>query len=120
MTTALVTLEIESIGRDKDAWVSEGVAHYQKLLNKFAIINLITHKSLKLSANLSPSEIKKSEALLFRRKNFRGLTVALSDKGKSLTSEKMAKQLEQMITRCNGTIRFLIGEIGRASCRERV
>ena len=105
----MLNLEIESIGQDKDKWLSDGIAHYQKLLSKFARVKQITHKSPRLSSSLSPVEIIKGEAALFHRKNFRGLTVALSDKGRSSNSEEMAKHLEQMITRCNGTIRFLIG-----------
>ena len=105
----MLNLEIESIGQDKDKWLSDGIAHYQKLLNKFAKVRMITHKSPKLSASLSPLEIKKGEAAMFERRNFRGLTVALSDKGKSFSSEELAKQLEIMITRSSGTIRFLIG-----------
>lgn len=105
----LLTIEIQIIGRDKDAWITEGVEHYRKLLGKFAKVTITVLNRRHDSSSLSPKEIRKTEAALFNQKPNKGITVALSDKGKTFDSREMATLLEQLVTRSNGHIRFLIG-----------
>lgn len=105
----LLTIEIQAIGRDKENWITDGVAHYQKLLGKFARVTITVLNQKRDSSSLSPKEIRKIEAALFNQKPNKGITVALSDKGKSVDSPAMAKLLEELMTRSNGHIRFLIG-----------
>ena len=105
----LLTIEIQTLRRDKEGWITEGVEHYRKLLGKFAKVTITVLSQKRDSSSLSPKEIRKIEAALFNQKPHKGLTVALSDKGKSVDSPALAKLMEQLVTRSNGSIRFLIG-----------
>ena len=104
-----LSIEIQTIGRDKDVWIPDGAKHYTILLGKFANVNMTFLTLKRDTSSLSPGEIRKLEAALFMQKPYKGLTVALSDRAKTYDSPALAKQLEQLVNRSNGKIRFLIG-----------
>ena len=58
----MVKLEIVTVGKSKNSWLDEAVAHYEKLLSKYARIKWTVVTSPTKSSSLSPAEIKRLEA----------------------------------------------------------
>jgi 23S rRNA (pseudouridine1915-N3)-methyltransferase len=105
----LIKLDIVAIGKDKDAWISEGVEHYRKLLSKYASVNLKTLPDIKASASLSPAELKKRQAAVLEKEIKDGYVVALADKGRKYDSIQFSRLLEKLQTVSGGRVVFLIG-----------
>lgn len=105
----LLKIEIHAIGREKDTWLNEGIAHYQKLLAKYASVEITTLGAKGIPSSLPPNEIRRQEAALFKKKPFEGTIVALCDRGEKTDSLQFAKILERLAAHSRGAIRFLIG-----------
>ena len=105
----MIKIEILGIGRDKDKWVSEGSAHFEKLLGKYCrlSINYLNIKSK--SGNLSPVEIKKSEAIEINKKINNYYAVALSDKGQQFNSHEFSHWLNETSLKKGQPLQFIIG-----------
>jgi 23S rRNA (pseudouridine1915-N3)-methyltransferase len=80
------------VGKDKDAWITDGCAHFKKLLSRYAEVSWRV-----LSAEKSASGLDK------------GFHIALADKGTDPDSHGLARQLEKWQMRCGGCIEFIIG-----------
>lgn len=105
----MLKIRILAIGEDKDRWVTDGSTHYLTLLSKYVSIETRALPSPKTSPSLSPDEIKKQEAAILQKELGRGLTVALSDRGRQVDSVAFAKLLEQWQVKSGGSVTFLIG-----------
>ena len=105
----VVRIRIIAVGKDKERWVTEGCEHFGKLLSRFARIEWIIIPAVRVSAALTPSQIRQREAARIRRELEKGLRVALSDRGEKCDSAAFAARLENFQTRCQGIINFLIG-----------
>ncbi|SYZ73338.1 Ribosomal RNA large subunit methyltransferase H [Candidatus Zixiibacteriota bacterium] len=103
-------INIIAIGRNKDAWIELGIDHYLKLLRKSAQVNLAVIPDVKSAGNLSPQELRKAEANSFRKHLKSDFIIALSDRGRLMTSEEFADFLQVLMTRSPGCD-FLIGGI---------
>lgn len=104
----MLKIKIITIGQDKDKWVSESCQHFQKLLQKYCQLEIISIPSLKHSKALSPDEIKKKESVILNSKLQKGLIIALSDKGKEFNSHTFAKQMEKWQSQ-SSSLQFIIG-----------
>lgn len=104
----MLRIRVVSIGKDKDRWVSDALAHFEKQLRRYARIEWINVAGAK-SANLSPDEQKREEADQLRKHVDGHFTIALSDRGQSVDSHAFAKLLESWQTRCRGDLTFVIG-----------
>jgi len=104
----MLRISVVAVGEDKDRWVSEGAAHYEKMLSRWASVEW---KIVKTAGpdSLSPAEIKKREAASLERHVGKGLVIALSDSGRGYESKAFAKQLESWQNRSQGQITFVIG-----------
>ncbi|MFQ5453025.1 MAG: 23S rRNA (pseudouridine(1915)-N(3))-methyltransferase RlmH [Candidatus Zixiibacteriota bacterium] len=105
----MIKIKIVVIGKDKDKWLSDGCAHYIKLLSRFAKAELKIIPALKSSASLSPLEIKKKEGLLIKKEFDKDSYIALSDKGQQHDSLSFANWLEKQQIHCKGSMAFIIG-----------
>jgi len=105
----LLKIRIIAVGKDKSAWVSDGCAHFQKLLSRYADVSWRLLPSEKVRSGLSAEEIKKREGSRILKELGKGFHVALADYGQAPDSRDLARQLEQWQTRCNGRIDFIIG-----------
>ena len=105
----MLKIRLLAIGDDKDRWVTEAVMHYIKLISKYASVEINFLPSPKASSSLSPDEIKRQEATVFKECLSRGLTVALSDSGRSFDSTAFAKQIERWQVSSGGIVTFVIG-----------
>jgi len=122
----MFAVNIITIGKNKDAWVDDAIAHYLKLLKRYAAVSLIYVPDTKQSATLSEAELMKKEARRLR-KNFRSdYRIALSDRGRRFDSIQFANYLADLMRRSRGSVDFIIGgiygldETMIAECRETV
>ena len=104
----MTTIHIIAIGKYKDAWVSDGVAHYTKLLSRWSKVewSLLTARR---TSNVDPKSIRKSEAELILPKLVRHPVIALADSGKSLNTPAFAKSLSSWQTLGGRRFTFVIG-----------
>ena len=105
----MLKIQIVAIGKDKDAWVSEGIEHYTKLLGRYCRMTILSLPSPKQSKALSPLEIKRLEADRLRPYLEEGMSIALSDRGKQHDSHTFAKFLSTLQTKSGGQVTILIG-----------
>ncbi len=105
----MLKINIIAIGKDKNSWVREGSAHYERLLSRFAVINWHICPALKKTASLTPSQVRKQEAESLQRVLQKGIIIALSDSGTKKDSSQFAKMLEKIQIHSKGQIQFVIG-----------
>lgn len=105
----MLKVRIIGIGKDKTSWVTDGCAHYTKLLSRWAVVDWKFLPSPKFTASARPAQIKTKEAQLLGRAKGAGACIALADSGEQLDSIAFASLLEQLPLRGHSTIQFLIG-----------
>jgi 23S rRNA (pseudouridine1915-N3)-methyltransferase len=105
----MLKIQIVAIGKDKDQWVTDGVAHYTKLLSRYCRLTSLAVPSPKQSKSLSPVEIKRLEAERLRPYLEQGLSIALTDRGKAFDSPAFAELLSKLQTTSGGRVTILIG-----------
>jgi len=102
-------IKIIALGRDKDQWVSDGCAHYTKLLSRWVRIDWRIINNAKIPSSLSPAEIMKAEAeLITNELPSRGL-IALTDSGRQFDSIAFSNELQKWQTNYGAELTFLIG-----------
>lgn len=105
----MLKIHIIAVGEDKSTWVSEALAHYEKLTSRFAKIKWTIVKSGSKSSSQSPDEIKAAEKSQILKHLDGGTVIALSDSGKKYDSPEFAKKLEKLSVQSRGEIKFVIG-----------
>ena len=105
----MLRIRIIAVGKDKDRWVSDGCAHYEKLLSRYASVKWVVIPAARAAASLTPDEIRKQEAVRLLKECGKGFCIALTDKGTGMDSPTLAHQLEKWQTQCRGILSFVIG-----------
>ncbi len=105
----MVKIHIIAVGKNKDAWVTDGIAHFEKLLSRFAQVKWTIATTSSKSSSLNPIEIRLQEAKLIQKYLSGGTTIALADSGKQFDSPKFAKKLESSLSQSSGELKFVIG-----------
>jgi 23S rRNA (pseudouridine1915-N3)-methyltransferase len=106
----LVTrIHIITIGKDKDSWVTEGLAHYEKLLSRWAKIEWGILSSPKQISSDTPLAVKQAEAARFADAIDDSKFIALTIEGKTYDSHAFSKQLSKWQELFGGKITFVIG-----------
>ncbi len=105
----MVRIHFIAVGKNKDEWVTDGVAHFEKPLSRFAKIKWTIETAPSKSSSLSPFEIKLQEAKLIQKHLSGGTVIALADTGRQYDSLKFAKRLETLLTQSTGELKFIIG-----------
>jgi len=105
----LLNINIILIGKNKDTWVTEGCAHYEKLLSKYSKLKWTVIVPPKKLSYLSPDELKSKEGALILQKVVKGTIIALADSGKKYDSHRFASLLERLQISSGGTINLIIG-----------
>jgi 23S rRNA (pseudouridine1915-N3)-methyltransferase len=101
-------IKIISIGKDKEEWMSEGIAHYTKLLKKYAQLEIITLPSVKSASSLPQDMLLEKEAETFRKELRGAKYIALWDRGKVYDSTVFARYMEKQFLHV-GELTLLIG-----------
>ena len=105
----MIRIRLIAVGKDKDTWVSDGCAHFEKMLARYANCSWTILPSVKAAKGLTPTEIKKREAVRIGAELKKGLHIALVDSGKGLDSRQFARQLEIWQGHSGGVFSFIIG-----------
>lgn len=112
----MMNIKIICVGRIKEIYFSDAIKEYIKRISKFSkleIIEVIDEKlptSLTLGNSLNIKD-KESESILNKLDNIKGnkFVIALDEKGKEYSSEKLANHIDILATNGNSTIVFIIG-----------
>jgi len=106
----LVKIKLIAAGKTKEDWIKEGIKHYQKLLKKYADLEIIEIKEEKITKSKDEKAILNSEGKAiskYLKKDF--LWIALDACGDEFTSKRFAKFIEKnLICGHNGFI-FIVG-----------
>src|SRR5690625_2497074 len=124
-----MNITIVSVGKLKEKYLKLGIEEYAKRLKSYANLKLIEVADERAPENLSEAEMeavkdKEGERILAKTP-VDSHVITLEIKGKQLSSEQLAGELDQLATYGKSKVTFVIGgslglsEIGRASCRER-
>ena len=105
----MLKIKISQIGKDKDHWVSDACDHYQKLLKRYAKVELLVLPEVKHASSLPPTELKLDQGELILSRTDRTTLLALSDSGQQFDSAEFARFLEKLQTTCGGTVAIAIG-----------
>lgn len=105
----MLKVRIIALGKNKGDWIEGGCRHFQKLLSRYARVELVGVPAVRASSGLSPKEILRKEAAAIDKHLGAGMVVVLSDRGDKFDSHAFAKRLEKWQTTCGGTIQFVIG-----------
>ncbi len=102
-------IRIIAVGKDKDTWVEEGVAHYLKLLGRYATVDIGIVPKSRLPQSAPQETIMQDEAQSISSKVGENNYFALHDRGELFTSEKFAKFMEKATAGQRGALTFVIG-----------
>lgn len=103
-------IEIWSIGKNNDPYIEEGIQQYFKKTKPYVNIKLETFqlpKKLNTTDTERTRQLEK-ELILKRLQSYHYL-ILLDERGKSLTSPKMAQQMQELMNRGTKTLVILIG-----------
>jgi 23S rRNA (pseudouridine1915-N3)-methyltransferase len=90
----MIKIKILTIGKNKEAWLHDALAEYEKRLRPFCTFEWILAKN-----DVQLEEFSKKE----------GKFIALDPLGKSMTSEKFAEWLSKAAVDYNSRLPFVIG-----------
>ncbi|WP_112182552.1 23S rRNA (pseudouridine(1915)-N(3))-methyltransferase RlmH [Paraliobacillus zengyii] len=108
-----MNITIISVGKLKEKYLKQGIEEYVKRLGAYATINLVEVADEKAPENLSQAQMqevinKEGERILSKIQPDT-YVFTLEIKGKQLTSEQLASQLDDLATHGKSKIAFLIG-----------
>ncbi|MFQ6032059.1 MAG: 23S rRNA (pseudouridine(1915)-N(3))-methyltransferase RlmH, partial [Candidatus Zixiibacteriota bacterium] len=106
----MVKIKLIAVGKTKDDWIREGIRHYQKLLKKYADLEIIEIKEEKITKSKDERTILNSEA--GRISNYLkkdALWVALDVGGDEFTSKQFAGLFEKSLNRGYNHFIFILG-----------
>ncbi|TFD99508.1 23S rRNA (pseudouridine(1915)-N(3))-methyltransferase RlmH [Jeotgalibacillus sp. R-1-5s-1] len=106
-------ISIITVGKLKEKYLKQGIAEYTKRLSAYATIDLIEVPDEKAPENLSEADVtivkqKEGERILAKIAPDTHV-ITLEIDGKQLTSEQLAKELDQLATYGKSKIAFIIG-----------
>ncbi|WP_377887233.1 23S rRNA (pseudouridine(1915)-N(3))-methyltransferase RlmH [Alkalihalobacillus sp. R86527] len=108
-----MNISIVTVGKLKEKYLKQGIAEYTKRLGPFAKIEVIEVPDEKAPENLSEVEmvqVKNAEGTRILSKISQDAhVIALAIEGNMKTSEKLAKDLDQLATYGKSKVAFVIG-----------
>ncbi|MGB7062054.1 MAG: 23S rRNA (pseudouridine(1915)-N(3))-methyltransferase RlmH [Candidatus Zixiibacteriota bacterium] len=106
----MVKIKIISVGKTKESWIKEGISHYQKLLKRYAELQLVEIKEEKITKSRAAEDILDAEAeRILKHIDTTSLTIALEQKGEKLSSEGFAGLLGKKLSLGRGEFTFILG-----------
>ena len=105
----MVKIRIIAVGKDKDAWVTDGSAHFLKLLKRYASVEQVHLAGPRTSSSLSPEQSKAAEAGPILEQMDKGTQIALSDRGRPMDSEAFAEFIEKLTATSPPPLSIVIG-----------
>ena len=106
----MVKVKLITVGKTKEAWIKEGIKHYQKLLQKYADLKIIEIKEEKIIKSKDEKTIVDSEGeriIKYLEKD--ALCVALDVSGEEFSSEEFAKFFKKSLNQGHSNFTLVIG-----------
>ncbi|GGE53576.1 ribosomal RNA large subunit methyltransferase H [Pullulanibacillus camelliae] len=108
-----MNITILTVGKLKEKYLKQGIEEYVKRLTPYAKVSIIEIPDQPAPENLSPADItaiKDEEGKkLLAKLSPDTYVISLAILGKQLTSEQLAKELDQLATYGRSKIAFIIG-----------
>ena len=106
----MIKVKLILVGKTKEAWIREGLRHYQKLLKKYAGIELVEINEEKITKSKDEKTIIDSEGKRILKHLTEGaLCIALDVGGEELASEQFADLLQKSLNRGHDSFTFILG-----------
>jgi len=103
-------IEFWMIGKTDFSYLKEGIAIYQKRINRYLPFEMKVLPDVKIGRKTSPNQIKEKEGTLILSKlNTADALFLLDEKGKQYTSERFASFVEQQLQMSHKRLIFQIG-----------
>ena len=103
-------IEFWVIGKTSFAYLTEGMQLYEKRITRYLPFDSFVIPDIKNAKNLSQEELKKKEGQLILKKIEKNdLLILLDEKGKTFTSIKFSKWLEQQLQYSARRMIFVVG-----------
>ncbi|MFW6007308.1 MAG: 23S rRNA (pseudouridine(1915)-N(3))-methyltransferase RlmH [Halanaerobiales bacterium] len=107
-------INIITVGKIKENYIKTGMENYIKRMKRFCDINIYEVKSEKAKgSNLTGAQIekvkKKESERVYDKVPENDYIIALSVKGKPMTSEGLAQSIQNLQVQGNSNISFLVG-----------
>lgn len=108
-----MNISIITVGKVKEKYLTQGIQEFLKRLTPYAKVTITEIKEEQAPENLSPSEMeqvknREGERILAAIKTDQTV-VALAIEGKNLSSEELAKLLDDYATYGKSNVAFVIG-----------
>lgn len=105
-------ITIITVGKLKEKYLVEGIKEYAKRLSKYTKLELVEVNDEHAPENLSQKDIdiiknKEAERIISKCKD--SYIISLAIEGKEISSEKLAKKIEDIKTYHDSHITFIIG-----------
>ncbi len=105
----MTRIRIITIGKDKDSWVTDGLAHYEKLLSRWAKIDWMLLPHPKQLSSDTPDAVKQAEGGRLLDAIGDSKFIALTITGNEYDSLAFSKQLSKWQEQFGGKLTFVIG-----------
>ncbi|SDZ97727.1 23S rRNA (pseudouridine1915-N3)-methyltransferase [Thalassobacillus cyri] len=106
-------ITIVTVGKLKEKYLKQGIQEYVKRLGPYASIDMAEVADEKAPENLSEADMKevknKEGERILAKINPDSYVITLEIEGKQLTSEKLAKKLDDLATYGKSKVTFVIG-----------
>ncbi len=103
-------LEFWTIGKTNETYLKEGMAIFEKRIQRYLKLTSVLITDVKNAKNLKPKQVKQKEGEKILDKLQKGdFLILLDEKGKHFTSVKFAKFIEQQLNQSHHRIIFLVG-----------
>jgi 23S rRNA (pseudouridine1915-N3)-methyltransferase len=106
----LVKLKLIVVGKTREAWIRGGIRHYQKLLKRYAEIQLVEIKEEKITKSKDHKSVMDAEGKkVLNHLKGGALKIVLDVSGDELTSEQFADFFEKSLNRGHNSFTFILG-----------
>lgn len=106
-------IKVVTVGKLKEKYLKDGIAEYSKRISRFAKLEMIELADEKTPDRASESENQKILEIegqrILSKVGDRDFVIVLAIEGKTLSSEKFSKQLEEASIKGFSTLTFIIG-----------
>ncbi|MGP4059595.1 23S rRNA (pseudouridine(1915)-N(3))-methyltransferase RlmH [Halobacillus litoralis] len=106
-------ITIVSVGKLKEKYLKQGIEEYVKRLGPYAKVDVVEVPDEKAPENLSEAqmeEVKQKEGeRILAKISQDAYVITLEIEGKQLTSEKLAKKMDELATYGKSKVAFVIG-----------
>ncbi len=108
-TNTMLTIRIIAIGKTKGDWAKAAQSHYQKLLQKYCKLEIVELPEKATSGDGSIDSLKSEEATRITKRLSGAYRICLDQRGKSFSSEALAKKLSTTMNAGHSAIDIVIG-----------